>query len=382
MVVGFLALVGLVVGVLWALAPARTPRPGASEAGGGPAVARASRLVGDRACRECHELEAARHRRSGHANTLRPAAGIDLARRLDGRRVADPERPEVAWSYRLDGDRLVAERDEAGRIERAILEYALGSGRHATTFVTLTPSPAGSPGSREHRLTYFAGREELGLTPGQSAAEAARGRRPMGLDRTPGETLHCFGCHLTKVSDFGPNVLDPATMQPGIGCERCHGPGADHVAAARRGDSDLTMPFGKVWTADGQMRLCGDCHRHPSQAPPGEIRPDNPRIARFQPVGLMQSACYRKSDGALSCVNCHDPHAPATSDSAFYDDSCLACHKPDGPKPCPTSPQAGCVGCHMPALDAGQGIPYTDHWIRVRTDRAAGAPDDRPAPAR
>ena len=131
----------------------------------------------------------------------------------------------------------------------------------------------------------------------------------------------------------------------------------------------MTMPFGKVWTAEGQMRLCGDCHRHPSQAPPGEIRADNPKIARFQPVGLMQSACYTRSDGALSCVNCHDPHSRASTDRASYAAACLACHQPGGRPVCPISPRRDCIGCHMPALDTGQGIPFTDHWIRVRKDR-------------
>ena len=49
------------------------------------------------------------------------------------------------------------------------------------------------------------------------------------------------------------------------------------------------------------------------------IRADNPRIARFQPVGLMQSACYTRSEGALSCVNCHDPHSRAATDRASYE---------------------------------------------------------------
>ena len=49
--------------------------------------------------------------------------------------------------------------------------------------------------------------------------------------------------------------------------------------------------------------------------------------------------------------------------------ACLACHKPDGSPPCPISPRRDCIGCHMPALDTGQGILFTDHWIRVRNDR-------------
>ncbi|HEU5117998.1 MAG TPA: multiheme c-type cytochrome, partial [Isosphaeraceae bacterium] len=242
-------------------------------------------------------------------------------------------------------------------------------GQHATTFVTLKKTGSGSPSSREHRMTYFAKDEDLELTPGQSLSEHQPGRNPMGVDRGPGETVRCFGCHSTTVSDFSPDYLDVQTLRPNIGCERCHGPGGSHVEAARREGGDISMPFGKVWTAEGQMKLCGDCHRHPSQAPPGEIRPDNLLLARFQPVGLMQSACYKKSGGDLSCVNCHNPHDRASTEPAHYIASCLSCHGKEGQVSCPVSPQQDCLRCHMPAVDSGQGILFTDHWIRVRHDR-------------
>jgi hypothetical protein len=376
-ILGFLALVALVGAILWALAPdPGLPRGGVVDRGR-PAGGVANRIVGDRACQECHAIQAGQHRRSGHSRTLRPAGETDLARRLDGRSVADPERPGVEWSYSLRDGRLDVARAEGGRVERTLLEFALGSGRHATTFVTLTGAGPGSPGSREHRLTYFARTQSLDITPAQRASDGTPGLNPMGRDRGPGETLHCFGCHCTTVSNSGPQRLDVATMRPGVGCERCHGPGGAHVEAARRGEANLTMPFGKVWTADGQMRLCGDCHRHPSQAPAGEIRPDNLKIARFQPVGLMQSKCYARSGGALSCVTCHDPHDRASSDRASYEAACLSCHRAGGRPSCPTSPREGCIGCHMPALDTGQGVLFTDHWIRVREDRLPSARESR-----
>jgi hypothetical protein len=372
-ILGFVALFVLAAGLLWVLSPSGPPR-GAVAVPGREVAGRSNRILGDRVCQECHPIEAGQHQRSGHARTLRPAAEIELVHWLDGRRVVDPEQHGVEWTYWLKGGRLGVDRAESGQVERMTLDFAIGSGRHATTFVSLLPSAAGSPGSREHRLTYFSRAQALGLTPAQKAADHAPGLNPMGRDRDSGETLHCFGCHVTTVSDQSPRVLDVATMRPSIGCERCHGPGGAHVEAARRRQSDLTMPFGKVWTAAGQMALCGDCHRHPDQAPPGEIRPDNPRIARFQPVGLMQSACYTRSHGALSCVNCHDPHARASTDRTSYDAACLACHKPEQRPRCPISPRRDCITCHMPALDTGQGILFTDHWIRPRRDAAsAGA---------
>ena len=152
-------------------------------------------------------------------------------------------------------------------------------------------------------------------------------------------------------------------------------------------ESELSLPFGPDgWTADTQMKLCGECHRHPAGAPPGQIRPDNPILARFQPVGLMQSKCYKQSGGAVSCVTCHDPHARASPDRAGYDAKCLECHggsiptaspansQPIAGRVCTVSPRERCVECHMPPVDVGQHLLFSDHWIRIRTNGESSLP--------
>ncbi len=58
--------------------------------------------------------------------------------KLIGLTVADPESPEVQWTYGDQNGRLTALRRADGAVERFVLDYAFGSGRHATTFVGLT----------------------------------------------------------------------------------------------------------------------------------------------------------------------------------------------------------------------------------------------------
>jgi hypothetical protein len=328
--------------------------------------------IGARACRECHPSEAASHAGSGHARTLRAAAGIPLARRLDGRTVADPERPDVTWTYALRGGDLVAERRAPGGIESYVLEFAFGSGQHATTFVSLKDSAA--PTALEHRLTHYTSGDTLAITPGQRAAAPLPGTTPHGRDQTPAETLKCFGCHSTRVSTSA-GFPDLSCLIPSVSCERCHGSARNHVVQARAGRTDLRMPFGPgSWTSEAQLALCGQCHRHPSRAVPGIIHADNPALARFQPVGLSESKCYSASDGALSCVNCHDPHARASTTRPSYEAACLRCHEGPRRTACPVSPRAGCIDCHMPKVDAGQRVLYTDHWIRVRKTNGTPPP--------
>ena len=96
------------------------------------------------------------------------------------------------------------------------------------------------------------------------------------------------------------------------------------------------------------------------------IRPDNAALARFQPVGLIAIEVLHDSKGALSCVTCHDPHARASKDRPGLRDGLPPCHEVLAETACPVSPRAGCMDCHMPKVDAGQRVLFTDHWIRIR----------------
>lgn len=335
--------------------------------------------VGDVACRDCHPGEYAAHTGSGHSRTLRPAARVAARRGWDGLTAPDPEVPGVSWTFRLRDGRLQVDRSGArssagAEAERFAVDYAIGSGRHATTLVTRVDRDPIRPTIREHRLTFFAHADVPGLTPGQSLAGHARGNTPAGRIHPPADTLKCFGCHATATSDRGPDALDPSTMISDVTCERCHGPARAHVEAARRGDGpeELHLPFGLEGTpAVDEIRLCGSCHRTPEMLTSNAVSTANPVIVRYQPVGLSQSACFRGSGGAMACSTCHDPHARASSDRAAYEANCRDCHAGRHVAPCPVSDRSGCVDCHMPRRDVARGMIMTDHWIRVdRTDPA------------
>ncbi|MGE3819501.1 MAG: multiheme c-type cytochrome [Isosphaeraceae bacterium] len=330
-------------------------------------------FAGSRACRECHPGEYAAYTGSGHAHTLAPASKSAVARLLDGQSVEDPEYPGVTWSYALRGDQFAAERTERDEVQRFILDYALGSGRHAGTFVTLTDPVA--PVGLEHRLTYYAADGAMAVTPGQRHDDDLPGVTPRGRALSTRDTLRCFGCHATpadgvlRTAAGKAPLAEPGRLIPNVSCERCHGPGLAHVNAARTGRGTLTMRFGigpAAATSAAQLGLCGQCHRHPARFPRDKIRPDDPSLARFQPIGLSQSSCYLKSEGALSCTTCHDPHFRASTDPAGYDRACLNCHQGPDQTSCGAGESENCARCHMPKVDSGQRVMFTDHWIRTR----------------
>jgi predicted CXXCH cytochrome family protein len=350
--------------------------------------------VGSSVCSECHPGEAALHARSGHASTLRPPGKLALARQLDGTTVADPELPEVSWSYRFrDGVLLIARKTQE-KTEECIADYAFGSGHHATTFVSMIRPEI--PAILEHRLSYYAHTGGLGLTPGHNLKPPPPGLTALGGVPPASATRNCFGCHATEISVRGSTGIDEKMMIPNVTCERCHGPGRAHVAAARRRDrdSELSMPFGHGnWTAPELLRFCGDCHRHPSGPRPDRIRRGDPFLARFQPIGLSLSRCYRESAGTFSCVNCHDPHGRASSQRADYDGICLKCHGGALPSSrpskssartgvaCPVSPGERCVECHMPRVKLDTHLVLSDHWIRIPGKDQSPATDSGQEPS-
>lgn len=342
---------------------------------GAPAVVRSAGYAGSAACAACHPGEEAQHHRSGHARTLRPIAKTPLPSQLDGRAVADPGRPGVEWAYHKDGDGLKIDRRQGEAVASYDVDWALGSGRNAVTMVSILDRDPGAFRILEHRLTYYRDGDALKLTPGHGAdAPPDRALKSYGRTLTPEDSAKCFNCHATRTSRAGPDTpVVLAELTPNVSCERCHGPGRDHVEAARRGapSDSLRMPAGPGrQTAAEQMAQCGACHHHPDRAFAGEIDVRNPNLVRFQPIGLMQSKCYLGSPGNLSCTACHDAHDRPSTDAAKYEAKCLECHS--GPKhvACKVSPKSGCLPCHMPKAPTAQGILFTDHWIRVFSEGA------------
>jgi predicted CXXCH cytochrome family protein len=340
----------------------------------------ASAYAGDKACAGCHPGETAAQSGSGHQHTLWPAARRALARRLNGQRFADPENPGVEWSYQLQGDDLEAVRHGLLKVERMRLQFGIGSGKHGVSFVNVVPGAEGSPDPSgiEHRFSYLVRTAKMEITPGQERDDAKRLQvleGPFGRELSPVRLKDCLRCHVTLLGEKHGHI-DPAAMIPNVSCERCHGPGRDHIEAVRRGETeDLKMPMTLLTEPGYQVEQCGECHRMPSNVPQSSIHPDNPQIVRFQSLGLMQSACFDDGRSTLKCSSCHEVHGRTSRDTLAYESVCLECHQAGGPRQaCPISPRKDCVGCHMPRREVPGGFMFTDHWIRTPGRSVDGFP--------
>jgi hypothetical protein len=327
-------------------------------------------FVGREACHECHRENSDVHGRSPHAATFVLTSDSDVAQRLCGS-TADGGTEFGTYHYDCDAEGLTARVPEQFGGRLFPLDFALGSGKHAVTFLTLLKDPSGETVGVEHRMSWYPRQSGLGLTPGHEGLSPGSPAEQFGRIFR-GETLQrCIGCHTTDAQIDGDRLVN---VQPGVQCEACHGPGSLHVEAARTARDTGSSLIQRDWSAAEEVRLCGRCHRLPEDIAPERLEAYPGSLVRFQPVGLLRSRCYQESEGELRCTTCHDPHRGLQASSVEEQSaSCRDCHGRPQRSHCPVSPGTDCVRCHMPAQELIPGIAFHDHWIRVRLGSSAEA---------
>jgi tetratricopeptide (TPR) repeat protein len=192
----------------------------------------------------------------------------------------------------------------------------------------------------------------------------------------------------------GSEPVYSGALPEGIDCQRCHGPGSDHVRTAGR--ASIVNPA--KLSLERRMEVCMQCHLETTSFPlpnsvrrfdrgPYSFRPGEPLSAfllifdnapaagrenKFQIVSsayrLRKSRCFLESKGALQCITCHNPHDIPHGPTAaeHYNGVCRQCHAVINAANHPRA--ENCIGCHMPKRrteDVVHAI-MTDHLITRR----------------
>ena len=332
--------------------------------------------VGEARCATCHVEIFEALQASRHSSTL--MRGKQLAELpYPDHPVADPDDPTVTHVFRKEEGKIRFETHTPSKVLRAIVQYAFGSRDHYTSLVG--PDDAGLP--HILRLSHFQTDRDSGWvrTTGHSA-DAEGGQDILGKPLDVVDGIHrCLFCHSTNAGSVL-SATGAESADRGIGCERCHGPGALHVKALELKFRDRAITNPRRADAEGRLRLCGQCHAYHAESP--LPRTDSFWI-RFQATTLPWSRCYTES-GALDCTTCHDPHGNDKFKPASSTAKCLNCHSATAvpPRatgdstasartqergaPCPVNPRSGCIGCHMPPFRSEPlHATFTDHFIRV-----------------
>ncbi len=297
------------------------------------------------------------------------------------------------WQQGFDG--------KPDNVEELQIDYIMGSGNHVRTYLhrevdgTLIELP----------LAWYA---ELGghwgMNPGYDNPHPMT-RRPIAYE--------CMFCHnaypeipATAHRDLSANPVYNYPLPEGIDCQRCHGPGEAHVKAAQSPGASVPHIRALILNParlsnERKMEVCEQCHlettsrslpdriRHYDQSPFGYtvnqslasfnsyfIRdPEKGHTDNFEivnaPYRLRQSQCYLKSEGALTCETCHNPHDlhKGPESASYYTSTCMKCHATNLPAQIAAHKHPAsndCVSCHMPKRRAEDVVhaTMTDHLIQ------------------
>ena len=330
-------------------------------------------FVGEARCAECHQAIARRASVARHARTFaKPSELRGLPLPAPG--IIDPHDPRAKHSLLRQGDTIRMETQVDGQTYKAVVAYAIGSGDRGMTLLGRDDTNT----LRELRLSRYGNINPSG------GWDVTTGHRPkpetndecLGRSLPPDKARGCLLCHTTDThsKETGKGA---ASADQAIGCERCHGPGGNHIAAVKAGFADLAIAAEPARASAGEViGLCGQCH-----SPRGTmtISPDDSFSVRFQATTLTWSRCYTRSGEELGCLTCHDPHSDAQPEPSHYERKCLACHDSTtkgastsvpSAGVCSVNPASGCITCHMPVVTSTRvpHTPFTDHNIRVHLD--------------
>ncbi len=194
-------------------------------------------------------------------------------------------------------------------------------------------------------------------------------------------TTRCLECHSTYATtiNYHPNVapaFDSSKMILTIGCEKCHGPAAKHVAyETEHPDDSIGMYIVNPAKLTKQLSLdiCALCHsgRLEEKTAPFHFTPGKDLSQYFEmseaakktgvldvhgnQLGILSaSKCFRASK-TMTCITCHNPHKNERGNTIVFSQRCISCHK-DQHKQIEglanNMLMNNCIDCHMPLQES------------------------------
>jgi len=346
-----------------------------------------SSYVGSNACRQCHPQEFESYRKTSHSQSL---ASID----------PDHEPANAVFDHAPSGRRYRVTRREGRLVHEeslllsdqsefslttAPLKYRVGSGHFARTYLC----DFGGGFLFESPVTWYESAQSWSMTPGYDRPGHRSFSRPV--------LENCLWCHSgnTGVSTTSHFRLQP--IEEAIGCERCHGPGQDHVAfrneSSRGPDTRDPIVNPRRLSRKLSEAVCEQCHlqgeihvggRNVRDADfrPGQVLEQFGTVYRLRKSGtdmtvvghveqLHESPCYRQSE-TLTCMTCHDPHKPVAPEMKVSQNraNCVQCHQDQSCKLeislRETRANNDCVHCHMPkSATEVPHLAFTHHRIGI-----------------
>jgi tetratricopeptide (TPR) repeat protein len=345
-------------------------------------------FVGSQACAACHAdiyrsfMRTPMARSSGRAGTEEPKERFDRTVFRDSSGAYTYRVGQEAGKYFFEFQQQGAKEPIQGRRQ---LEYFVGSGSAARSYLLNVNGFL-----YEAPVAYYNNPASWNSAPGYAGFDYPYLTRPIQQG--------CLQCHASAIqrTPGTQNAYNsPPFREGGVACERCHGPGSDHMATGESMVNPAKLPAARRDSICGQCHLSGEMRvpkpgRDDGDFRPGEVLADSltvfVRAGTLSPLrvtshveNLAQSACKRASGEKLWCGTCHDPHSvpDANEKAAYFRSKCLGCHQTSDCRGTRSARQANsdlCTACHMPRNPPSDvdHVVFTDHSIRRRALSSGG----------
>lgn len=296
--------------------------------------------AGSEACSECHAEIYEVFRKSGHPYKLNP--------------VVDGEPPEYPFT-------TVTELPEGYTWDD--ISYVIGGYNWKARFMDqegyiITDRPGATVSDTTYLNQYNFANPILDREAGWATYHS--GEENLKYD--------CGRCHTTGYDPTGENELPGIVgtwAEPGVQCERCHGPGSLHVA----------NPRGVSMVVDRDSELCGQCHLR------GEPEAVNAK-GGFIEHHEQYEELFQSKHFVLDCVVCHNPHTGVIqlrqAEAQTTRTQCQNCHfekaKYQDSEVHPAM-EVACIDCHMPRITKSAWGDAEKNTGDIRTHLMAIDPD-------
>jgi len=363
-------------------------------------------FVGSQACVPCHQSIYDKFSRTAMGRSMTRVTPTLLANMVSSGSTNDEMLHQQFEVFTREGKLFQSqfEMESSGKElfrETHEIQWIIGSGNNGFAGVV-----ANGPYLFQAPMSFYSRIGGWGLSPGYEFGNYGFNRPILA---------GCIICHSGQpraaASDNG-RFEEPPFQELAIGCENCHGPGAEHIREMKLGGaSGANRTIGRCSIVNPARltpaladNICMFCHQtgdvrvlkpnkgyrdfRPGQPldntlsiflipPKRESPPPSDHVEHYYSMTL--SKCYRNSERALSCITCHDPHVQPTQTEApaYFNGKCAECHTD---KSCKISLAVrqkqkrpnDCISCHMPKRDIGVILhsSATSHRIMARPDEA------------
>jgi hypothetical protein len=325
-------------------------------------------FAGSAACAKCHQQVFNDYMQTAHFLTSQPAIekfisgsfkkGLNTVDYGAGKIVQLEKRNDSFYQVYYHSNKEVVSRR---------FDIVIGSGVHGQTYLSWIGNHL-----IELPVSYFTPIQKWANSPGYPLS-------PIIFNRPV--TARCLECHSTfaQTINYNPEVppmFDASKMILTVGCEKCHGPAARHVAYQEAHPADTIGKFivdpGRL-SRQLQLDVCALCHNgklQEKQAPFQFAAGDS--LYQFYDAGdaarkaglmdvhgnqlgvLSASKCFRLSK-TMTCTTCHNPHASERGNTVLFSQRCQSCHTTQHKTIEGVTDMAiknNCIDCHMPLQES------------------------------